>query len=130
MELPAFLAIGPWQVGERDVLADGRTEGDGGRVGATAELIDQHFARFRIHHRQVADGIALHAVLVCVLRHHQRAEHGRLVRARLVFQMLRLAAEVGVLDLRAGEVGLDKIVLREEVGILQAQALFHRREFA
>ena len=45
--------------------------------------------------------------------------------ARLVFQMLRLAAEIGLLDLRTGKIGLDQVVLRQEIGVLQAQALFH-----
>src|SRR5688572_25939191 len=35
-QLSAFLAIGPGQVGERDVLADGRAIGDRGGEGAAA----------------------------------------------------------------------------------------------
>ena len=45
--------------------------------------------------------------------------------AGLVFQMLCFAAEIGFLDLRAGEVRFDEVVLGKQVGILQAQALFH-----
>jgi hypothetical protein len=32
------------QVGQRDVLADRRAEGDRGGVGAAAEFVDQHVA--------------------------------------------------------------------------------------
>ncbi len=45
--------------------------------------------------------------------------------ASLVLQMFRLAAEIGLLDLRTGEIGFDQVVLGQEVGVLQAQALFH-----
>ncbi|MCY1298780.1 hypothetical protein D9M70_482820 [compost metagenome] len=117
--------MGPGQIGKRDVLADRRPEGDRGGVGAAAEFVDQHRAGFRIHHRQGADRVALHAILVGILRQNERAEHGGLVFARLVFEVLGLAAEVDVLDLRTGKVGLDQVVLGEKIGVLQAQALFH-----
>ena len=36
-----------------------------------------------------------------------------------------LAAEIGLLDLGAGEIGLQQIVFGQKVGVLKAQALFH-----
>ncbi len=45
--------------------------------------------------------------------------------AGAVFEMLGLAAEIGFLDLRTGEIGFDQVVLGQQVGVLQAQALFH-----
>src|SRR5690606_40129992 len=53
-KLAALLAIGPGQVGERDVLADRRTVGDGSREGAAAELVNQRIARFGVQHRHGA----------------------------------------------------------------------------
>ena len=49
LQLAARLAPGPRQIGQRDVLADGRTIGDRIGVGPATELVDQ-----RLHPRDVA----------------------------------------------------------------------------
>ena len=50
--------------------------------------------------------------------------------ASAVLEMLGLAAEVRLLDLRTGEIRLKKIVLGQQVGVLQPKIFSMRRVFA
>ena len=80
------------------VFADRRPVGDRGGARSPAERVDERLAGFGVHHGEISHRIAGDALGVDVRHHHQRAEHRRLIGPAPIFDVLGLAAEVGVLD--------------------------------
>ena len=77
----------------------------------------------RIHDRPGPHRIAGDAVGVHVVLHGHGAQISRLMVAFALGDVRFLAMEIRRLDLGAGEVRLQEVVLREQIGILQPQAL-------
>lgn len=112
------------QIGHHDGAPDAGAIGDRGGEGPPAQAVDQPLARFGVEDRQDADRIAGDALGVDVVGHDQRAQLGRLMRAGLVFQVLGLAAEIGLLDLGPRQAGLVQVVFGAQVRILYPHRLF------
>jgi len=103
MQFAPHLANRIRQVGQGDVLADARAEGDAAGVGAAAQRVDQRGTGCGVHHRAGSQGVTRHAGGVNIAGHGQVAEHGALVFALAEFQVRLFAVEIGGLHLGAGQ---------------------------
>ena len=108
----------------------GRALDDRGCVRAPAEFVHQSFARLWIHHWQRTDGISGDALGIEIIRHHQPAEHGGLMRPGAVLQMPHLATEIGLFHLRSAKVASSRLYWVRRSAFCRRRLFSIRREFA